>query len=456
MKDSNKNNHGGIPTNLFAFPLLIFVVIMHLIIIYIIIDTNHSSDELSLTMQRTSEYQIDATSMQSTNTIMSETCSTYIQTPIDINGNSNFGSLLAYSEQVNADGRAPKVVERFKQYDVSNEVFICIKNAATASDQLVNIQIHAISLMSSVYPLPDIPELKSIPKVELTTEEIAMSSDERIAYAKQLILKNDYVQLRSIVAQNITKCNNILQIESNEALSASQKHISSMRIILWFCVIMVILLLSVTYFVFYFYTVKPLQHYTKEINDNQKIKKYGGFSEMRQLISAFNKQLDRRTRLESILRTAAENDALTGLPNRYCMEQDLLKNDNFNGPLTILLFDVNYLKTTNDTKGHLAGDNLLIKVGKCIKKCFGKQNDNNCYRIGGDEFIALMYDCPESTVKNRIELFKTYTEREDIDVAVGYAHTDKMENGMFKELMEKADRNMYEQKRKTHYQQKSN
>ena len=213
MKDSNKNSHGGIPTNLFAFPLLIFVVIMLLIIIYIIIDTNHSSDELSLTMQRSSEYQIDATSMQTTNTIMSETCSTYIQTPIDINGNSNFGSQLAYSEQVNANGRAPKVVERFEQYGVSN------------------------------------------------------------------------------------------------------------------------------------------------------------------------------------------------------------------------------------------------KAGKCIKKCFGKQNDNNCYRIGGDEFIALMYDCPESTVKNRIELFKTYTEREDIDVAVGYAHTDKMENGMFKELIEKADRNMYEQKRKAHYQQ---
>ena len=53
-----------------------------------------------------------------------------------------------------------------------------------------------------------------------------------------------------------------------------------------------------------------------------------------------------------------------------------------------VLLDVNYLKITNDTFGHIAGDELLQKVATCMKNTFGPQN---VFRVGGDEFAALIY-----------------------------------------------------------------
>ena len=74
----------------------------------------------------------------------------------------------------------------------------------------------------------------------------------------------------------------------------------------------------------------------------------------------------RRAGLESILRTAAETDALTGLPNRYGFEQYLLESGQSGYAMAVFLFDINYLKTTNDTKGHAAGDDLIRSAAECI------------------------------------------------------------------------------------------
>ena len=51
--------------------------------------------------------------------------------------------------------------------------------------------------------------------------------------------------------------------------------------------------------------------------------------------------------------------------------------------------DVNGLKTVNDNLGHAAGDELLVGAAKCIQQCFG--NSGKVFRIGGDEFIAMIH-----------------------------------------------------------------
>jgi len=132
------------------------------------------------------------------------------------------------------------------------------------------------------------------------------------------------------------------------------------------------------------------------------------------------------------------------------MEHDLLKTDYNNKPVSILMFDVNFLKKTNDTKGHLAGDKLIKTTAMCITECFSIDKINNCYRIGGDEFIAIMPCCTEDDIKRRIDKFKLATIREDISVSVGYAYTDRLDDQNFKSLMEEADKNMYENKKIVH------
>lgn len=87
----------------------------------------------------------------------------------------------------------------------------------------------------------------------------------------------------------------------------------------------------------------------------------------------------------------ALHDALTGLPNRAAFNQAL---DNFqqqpsNQPHLLLFIDLDGFKPINDTLGHEAGDEALIKVAQRINKLLGK--NDFAARLGGDEFVLLLH-----------------------------------------------------------------
>ena len=54
----------------------------------------------------------------------------------------------------------------------------------------------------------------------------------------------------------------------------------------------------------------------------------------------------------------------------------------------LLLFDLNGFKRYNDTFGHPAGDELLVRLGRQLREAVGE--DGTAYRIGGDEFCLLL------------------------------------------------------------------
>ena len=304
--------------------------------------------------------------------------------------------------------------------------------------------------MASVYPLPTIPALSIFNNVTLTPQETAMNSEERVAHARYLVQESDYAQLRHKVLENIDLCNKLLQQDFTQAQINTQNHVITMRNILWAEVAVVTIILIATFIALHFMFIKPLRSYSKDIQANQSINNPSKITEIKQLVDAFNGLLSYRNKMENILRKEAENDALTGLPNRYCMEHDLLDENNNNKSLAVVMFDVNFLKRTNDTQGHLAGDALIRTTATCIKECFSVENANNCYRIGGDEFVALISNCTEDDIKTRIEKFKLVLVRENISVSVGYAYTDKLINNDFENLIATADKNMYKQKKRIH------
>ena len=440
----------GIPANWFAFPLLILVAIMHIAIIILIIDVNNSSNRLSELMQSSGEYQIEATELQASTTVRSETCNNYIQMPVTPNGESNHGPLVTFAKELSAERRGPKVVERFKSYNVSDEVLAYITMASEASEKMTEIQKHAISVMSSVYPTPPMTELASLSNVSLTAEELAMQPEERADYAKRLILNKDYALLRYNVSENIGNCNKTLQREFSNAYAKTKQHVTTVRNLLWAAIIIVISFLVFAFIIFYRLIVKPLRSYTKDIAANKNIHGESGMMEMRQLVRSYNGLWKHRNKLEAVLRLAAENDSLTGLPNRYCLERDIINYESQGGSMAVVMFDVNFLKLTNDTEGHLAGDTLLRTAAYCITECFKTDGANNCYRIGGDEFVAILSNCSDECVKRRLEEFKLALEREGITVSAGYAFTESADGNAFKALIAEADENMYYQKRRIH------
>ncbi len=87
-------------------------------------------------------------------------------------------------------------------------------------------------------------------------------------------------------------------------------------------------------------------------------------------------------------------DPLTGLGNQGALRVDLESRVSRGDeePFSLLLLDLNGFKTFNDTFGHPAGDAMLAHLGRQLAGAVG--SDGETYRIGGDEFAALLNCSP--------------------------------------------------------------
>ena len=88
------------------------------------------------------------------------------------------------------------------------------------------------------------------------------------------------------------------------------------------------------------------------------------------------------------LTQASLRDQTTRLLNRRAFEEDKAELTLPDGDFTYVTADLNGLKTVNDTLGHAAGDELIRGAAECLEKCLGGYG--KVYRIGGDEFAALL------------------------------------------------------------------
>ncbi|MFZ5761213.1 MAG: putative bifunctional diguanylate cyclase/phosphodiesterase [Thermodesulfobacteriota bacterium] len=97
---------------------------------------------------------------------------------------------------------------------------------------------------------------------------------------------------------------------------------------------------------------------------------------------------------EMIIRHQAMHDALTGLPNRLLLKDQMHIAIAHAGrrrkKVVVLFMDLDNFKTINDTLGHAAGDAVLKGVAQRLKTLF-RPEDTVC-RIGGDEFVAIIGD----------------------------------------------------------------
>ena len=108
------------------------------------------------------------------------------------------------------------------------------------------------------------------------------------------------------------------------------------------------------------------------------------------------------------------HDHLTGLYNRRYFDEELKRlNTPRNLPLSLLIFDVNGLKLTNDAFGHMAGDRLLKKVAQTMQEI--SRSDDIIARIGGDEFVILL---PQTEIQEAKELAKR------INTALSHEHLE--------------------------------
>ena len=453
--NEKKSSGGGVTANALIFPLLVLLVVLHFFIVYLIVGVNRAEDALADLMLRSGVCQQTATNLQAGSSVLSETATSYAQMPVDADGAPNPGPLTAYAEELGNARRGEDIAAQFRAYDVSDAVRASIEDAAVCSEQMMEIQLHVIALVRSIYPLPPIPTLDAIPDVPLTEEERAMPDEARLALARRLILDAGYSRLKHTLSEDIEACHEAIQRELAQASAQTRQHIDTLRTWLWAVVFTIIGTLVGTFLLYYQWLIYPLRSYARQISSDEAMEQKSGIREMRLMVSAYNTLLRRRNRLESILRAAAETDALTGLPNRAGFERAALDVGEEDGALALVMFDVNYLKQVNDTQGHLAGDRLLRTAAECIRECFGVGDDSNCYRIGGDEFAAVLRPCGEAELAPRLDRFDLALERENISVSYGCAFAAQPDEAGFRAAIAEADRRMYEKKKQIHGQSRA-
>ena len=118
-----------------------------------------------------------------------------------------------------------------------------------------------------------------------------------------------------------------------------------------------------------------------------------------QRITALHRELvEVRSQLEQVnleLLGQSLTDPLTGIGNRRRMEEDLARAHaqalRYGRPYSIALFDIDHFKLYNDHYGHLAGDETLRQVARCLHQSV--RAGESIYRFGGEEFLVLLADC---------------------------------------------------------------
>ena len=154
----------------------------------------------------------------------------------------------------------------------------------------------------------------------------------------------------------------------------------------------------------------------------------------------------------------ASRDALTGVKSkrvfvdaeaewdeRIAAEPDLA--------FAIAMFDLNGLKYTNDTFGHAAGDAYIRRACQLICDTF---DHSPVYRVGGDEFAAILTGGDYARRKELVERFRaanTGNVRDgDVVVACGMSDYVPGQDKRFQDVFERADAEMYENKKRLKFE----
>ena len=146
----------------------------------------------------------------------------------------------------------------------------------------------------------------------------------------------------------------------------------------------------------------------------------------------------------------AYRDSFTGLYNRNYWEQ--LISGMMNRPIpkrfTLIVIDVDNLKSLNDNRGHLTGDKAIRIVGQSIRESIRKQDI--AIRYGGDEFFILLANTKKAIVEKVINRIKENIRKKGrkenihIEISAGTACSDcTCEIG---KIIAIADRKMYKEK----------
>ena len=249
-------------------------------------------------------------------------------------------------------------------------------------------------------------------------------------------------------------------------LSASYDDIRHIRYEIAFKIIFIVLILTALFTIAAIFVVKkivqPLNQLTdasiKLSNGDYKIDTvYSNTREIKLLSAAFENMAICLREREEFLHFSATRDSLTGLRNttsyKSWAEEFVKATEGKDVDYGIVVLDLNDLKKTNDKYGHNVGNELIITAAKLIADVFKR---SPVFRIGGDEFAVVLQNVDLENCEALFEQFElncrnTFVHGNaniPVRIAYGFARFDPDRDTRFKDVFDRADEAMYENKRK--------
>lgn len=148
-------------------------------------------------------------------------------------------------------------------------------------------------------------------------------------------------------------------------------------------------------------------------------------------------------------------DEKTKLYNRMRWDEIIENKISNNEIIGVMMIDINNLKQTNDTYGHSAGDKLIADFADILRRSVG--SSGTLFRWGGDEFVILVRNANRQKLEDYVSRIHKEVDEHNrlenplsIHFACGYAVSDDFPTLSKRELLDKADELMYEDKKRWH------
>ncbi|WP_378954637.1 HD domain-containing phosphohydrolase [Pelosinus sp. sgz500959] len=206
-----------------------------------------------------------------------------------------------------------------------------------------------------------------------------------------------------------------------------------------------------------FKRLRKLDGFMKNIGDGGNIierLQLSGNDEFSRTAATMNRMLDQVQQTQEKLRKLSLYDGLTGLYNRNFFEQEInqmIGEDTRS--IGVISCDVDGLKFANDTLGHSVGDEMLVQTSHIITQVLG--NQGKAIRMGGDEFIILLFNVDEEyikiicgKIKEALQQINVRRNNFNLQLSMGWEYDDiqPIDRELILNMIRKADDGMYRQK----------
>ncbi|MBR5360936.1 MAG: GGDEF domain-containing protein, partial [Lachnospiraceae bacterium] len=182
---------------------------------------------------------------------------------------------------------------------------------------------------------------------------------------------------------------------------------------------------------------------SKAVANNGEVDLVIGFRDVDTMVRG---EIKRQNLYEDAL-NERDMDGLTGLRNRYCYENRIKTYGSLDyETIGCIYIDADGLHEINNEEGHERGDFLIKTVADKAKELWG---DEDTFRIGGDEFVAFVFDVPREQIIDEISELKDCLKEKGFSASVGF-NVEYKNYLHVQTFIKRAEDMMYSEKRE-HY-----